>query len=74
MFDIYHFLVDPSLKKLCLTPRGQFPGTTCKKYVNCWDDIVVEQECPEELLFSSKGYCDYPQNVECKVEGVGRSK
>ncbi|XP_074030527.1 peritrophin-44 isoform X2 [Leptinotarsa decemlineata] len=56
---------DQSLKKKCLKARGQFPSTYCNKYLNCWDDTVVEQECPEGLLFSPKGYCDYPANVNC---------
>ncbi|CAG9858228.1 unnamed protein product [Phyllotreta striolata] len=60
------------LKNLCLKPRGQFPGTTCKTYVNCWDGAAVEQECPEGLLFSSKGYCDFSQNVVCKTEKISK--
>lgn len=59
------FLVDSALRRLCLRPRGQFPGTACNKYVNCWDDVVIEQECPDGLFFSSKGYCDFAQLVEC---------
>jgi hypothetical protein len=58
--------VDPSLRKRCLKPRGQFRSESCNKYVNCWDDVVIEQECPEGLLFSNKGYCDYPHNVDCQ--------
>ncbi|CAH1173666.1 unnamed protein product, partial [Phaedon cochleariae] len=57
--------VDPELKKYCLKPRGQFPSKACNKFVNCWDDNVIEQECPEGLLFSVKGYCDYAGNVKC---------
>ncbi|XP_049821643.1 probable chitinase 10 isoform X2 [Aethina tumida] len=56
---------DPALLKFCLKPRGQFPSKSCNKYVNCWDGVVLEQECPGGLLFSSKGYCDYPANVDC---------
>ncbi|XP_028144966.1 probable chitinase 10 isoform X2 [Diabrotica virgifera virgifera] len=68
-------LVDPDLQKRCLQPRGQFPSSSCKKYVNCWDGHVVEQECPEGLLFSTKGYCDYPYNVNCGDRGqYGGSK
>ncbi|CAG9838036.1 unnamed protein product [Diabrotica balteata] len=62
-------LVDPALQKRCLQPRGQFPSSSCKKYVNCWDGHVVEQECPEGLLFSTKGYCDYSYNVNCGDRG-----
>ncbi|XP_072389860.1 uncharacterized protein [Diabrotica undecimpunctata] len=62
-------LVDPALQKRCLQPRGQFPSLSCKKYVNCWDGHVVEQECPEGLLFSTKGYCDYSYNVNCGDRG-----
>ncbi|CAH1374076.1 unnamed protein product [Tenebrio molitor] len=58
--------IDPSLRKRCLKPRGQFRSESCNKYVNCWDDVVIEQECPEGLLFSNKGYCDYPHNVDCQ--------
>ncbi|KAJ8927814.1 hypothetical protein NQ314_019696, partial [Rhamnusium bicolor] len=57
--------VDPILKKKCLTPRGQFPSTFCNKFINCWDNIILEQECPEGFLFSTKGYCDFPHNVNC---------
>lgn len=60
-----HFAADPALLKFCLKPRGQFPSKSCNKYVNCWDGVVLEQECPGGLLFSSKGYCDYPANVDC---------
>ncbi|KAJ3664657.1 hypothetical protein Zmor_000208 [Zophobas morio] len=58
--------IDPTLRKKCLKPRGQFRSNACNKYVNCWDDVVLEQECPEGLLFSNKGYCDFPSNVDCQ--------
>ncbi|XP_044258604.1 probable chitinase 10 [Tribolium madens] len=57
--------IDPNLRKKCLKPRGQFRSDTCNKFVNCWDDVVIEQECPKGLLFSNNGYCDYPNNVNC---------
>ncbi|XP_063232132.1 basic salivary proline-rich protein 1-like [Bacillus rossius redtenbacheri] len=54
------------LKKSCTAPRGQFPhATACHKYVNCWDDVAIEEACPGGLLFGDKGYCDYPFNVDC---------
>ncbi|KAJ8918934.1 hypothetical protein NQ315_016836 [Exocentrus adspersus] len=55
----------PELKDKCLTPRGQFPSTTCNKFVNCWDGVILEQECPEGFLFSAKGYCDFSTKVDC---------
>lgn len=59
------------LKKLCLKPRGQFPGTLCKTYVNCFDDTVVEEVCPGNFLFSpTKYYCDYPENVKCEDKKI----
>jgi len=55
------------LKKYCLNPRGQFPARDCRKFVNCWDDVVIEQECPEGLLFNpAKSYCDFQMNTDCK--------
>ncbi|KAG5871147.1 hypothetical protein JTB14_026111 [Gonioctena quinquepunctata] len=59
-------VVHPDLKNRCLKPRGQFPSEYCNKFVNCWDNNVAEQECPEGLLFSpDKVSCDWPSNVEC---------
>ncbi|XP_054272310.1 uncharacterized protein LOC128992649 [Macrosteles quadrilineatus] len=64
------------LKALCKAPRGQFPGTSCGKFVNCWDDVVVEQECPLGLYFNeATNFCDYAFNVACteptQQPGVG---
>lgn len=56
---------NPTLRKFCLRSTGLFPGSTCGKFVNCWNDNAVEQDCPEGLYFSDEGYCDYPQNVDC---------
>lgn len=67
----FTFLADNPLSKYCLSPRGQFPSKACNKYVNCWDDVVVEQECPSGLVFSEKGYCDYPYNVDCARRPIG---
>lgn len=58
-------VVAPELKNKCLSARGQFPSTSCNKFVNCWDNIILEQECPEGFLFSARGYCDFSQNVQC---------
>ncbi|GLV31707.1 obstructor-B [Carabus blaptoides fortunei] len=55
-----------ALRQYCLQPRGQFPSNKCNTYINCWDDVIVEQECPAGLLFSEYGFCDYPYNVDCK--------
>ncbi|XP_046740116.1 YLP motif-containing protein 1-like [Diprion similis] len=51
----------------CLAPRGQFASwSSCSSYLNCWDGIVIEQECPGGLLFNEyKGYCDFSDNVYC---------
>lgn len=54
-----------NLSEKCQKPRGQFPSESCNKYINCWDGVAVEQFCPEGLLFSPNGYCDYPGNVNC---------
>lgn len=54
-------------KRRCLKPKGQFPGDSCNKYVNCWDGVATEQTCPEGLLFNAAaGYCDYPGNFNCQ--------
>ncbi|XP_030745408.1 probable chitinase 10 [Sitophilus oryzae] len=56
------------LNTKCLKPRGQFQGTSCQSYVSCWDGVVIEQNCPEGLLFNPiKLYCDYPYNVQCQA-------
>lgn len=51
----------------CLAPRGQFPSkTNCANYLNCWDDVVTEQTCPDGLLFNDVSLvCDYDYNVNC---------
>ncbi|XP_012535979.1 protein transport protein SEC31 [Monomorium pharaonis] len=51
----------------CLGPRGQYLSLkSCANYLNCWDDVVVEQTCPTGLLFNDvAGYCDFPFNVNC---------
>ncbi|KAJ8682739.1 hypothetical protein QAD02_018531 [Eretmocerus hayati] len=51
----------------CLADRGQFPSPkSCASYLNCWDDVAVEQHCPAGLLFNEKRqYCDFPYNVQC---------
>lgn len=49
----------------CVTLRGQFPSDACHTFLNCWGGVATEQACPDGLLFSTKGYCDYPENVNC---------
>ncbi|KAG5337864.1 RPB1 polymerase, partial [Acromyrmex heyeri] len=51
----------------CLGPRGQYPSSkSCANYLNCWDDVVIEQTCPAGLLFNDvAGYCDFAFNVNC---------
>ena len=51
----------------CLAPRGQFPSpNNCANYLNCWDEIVIEQQCPNQLLFNDRtGLCDFEDNVNC---------
>ncbi|CAK9833032.1 Probable chitinase 10 [Anthophora retusa] len=51
----------------CYAPRGQFPNPrNCAGYLNCWDDIVTEQLCPDGLLFNDYTLvCDYDYNVNC---------
>lgn len=65
---------DP-LRALCKAPRGQFSGTSCSRFVNCWDDVVFEQECPFGLSFNEKaGYCDFAWNVPCNSAPVYRKR
>ncbi|XP_008487051.1 protein obstructor-E-like, partial [Diaphorina citri] len=53
------------LGQYCQSPRGQYPSpNSCGNYINCWDDVAIEQECPSGLLFGETT-CDYPQNVDC---------
>ncbi|XP_076276874.1 uncharacterized protein LOC143207169 [Lasioglossum baleicum] len=51
----------------CQALRGQFPSPkNCANYLNCWDGVVIEQSCPEGLLFSAVNLvCDYDYNVNC---------
>ncbi|XP_024872361.1 DNA-directed RNA polymerase II subunit RPB1-like [Temnothorax curvispinosus] len=51
----------------CLGPRGQYSSPkNCANYLNCWDDVVIEQTCPAGLLFNDvAGYCDFAYNVKC---------
>ncbi|XP_050472093.1 uncharacterized protein LOC126864617 [Bombus huntii] len=51
----------------CYAPRGQFPSPkSCSNYLNCWDDTVTEQSCPDGLLFNDITLvCDYDYNVNC---------
>ncbi|XP_071454570.1 uncharacterized protein [Hetaerina americana] len=51
----------------CKEARGQFPHeSSCSKFYNCWDDVVVEGSCPFGLVFSEEhSYCDFPENVDC---------
>jgi hypothetical protein len=54
------------LRRFCLSPRGQFPiDKSCSKFVNCWDDVAIESDCPGGLVFNPAGFCDYPYNVDC---------
>ncbi|XP_012223801.2 uncharacterized protein [Linepithema humile] len=51
----------------CLGQRGQYESpASCANYLNCWDDVVIEQTCPAGLLFNAiTGYCDFASNVNC---------
>lgn len=57
----------PSPPPGCLSVRGQFPSpTSCSNYLNCWDETVTEQSCPDGLFFNDVNfYCDYDYNVNC---------
>ncbi|XP_046404020.1 fibrous sheath CABYR-binding protein-like [Ischnura elegans] len=56
----------------CKEARGQFAHeSSCSKYYNCWDDVVVEASCPNGLVFSEEhSYCDFPENVDCGQRGT----
>lgn len=51
----------------CLGLRGQYPSPkSCANYLNCWDDVVIEQTCPVGLLFNDvTNVCDFDYNVNC---------
>ncbi|XP_053601748.1 uncharacterized protein LOC128670256 [Plodia interpunctella] len=52
---------------LCAGKRGSFSSPkSCSAFLNCWDGWAFEQQCPEGLMFSGAGYCDYSDNVDCK--------
>ncbi|XP_026764237.2 uncharacterized protein LOC113522672 [Galleria mellonella] len=52
---------------LCAGRRGSFPSPkSCRAFLDCWDGWAFQQECPQGLLFSNAGFCDYADNVDCK--------
>ncbi|KAM3966663.1 uncharacterized protein ACR2FA_012200 [Aphomia sociella] len=52
---------------LCAGKRGSFSSPkSCRAFLDCWDGWAFEQECPEGLMFSNAGYCDYTDNVDCQ--------
>ncbi|XP_060810688.1 uncharacterized protein LOC106129314 [Amyelois transitella] len=52
---------------LCSGKRGSFASPkSCSSFLNCWDGWAFEQQCPEGLMFSGAGFCDYSDNVDCK--------
>jgi hypothetical protein len=59
--------LSPSPLPGCLGQRGQYASlASCANYLNCWDDVVIEQTCPAGLLFNAiSGYCDFAFNVNC---------
>ncbi|RVE53253.1 hypothetical protein evm_002086 [Chilo suppressalis] len=57
----------PDYNPLCVGRRTQIPApSTCRGFLSCWDGWAYELECPEGLMFSSEGYCDYADMVKCK--------
>lgn len=62
---IRRFLIFLGSDTKCITLRGQFPSTACHTFLNCWGGVATEQSCPDGLLFNTKGYCDYAENVNC---------
>ncbi|XP_068629061.1 uncharacterized protein [Battus philenor] len=59
---------DPAVKinPLCNGKREPIPSPEkCYKFLNCWDGWASEEECPDGLMFSNNGYCDYSFNVDC---------
>ncbi|CAH2068322.1 unnamed protein product, partial [Iphiclides podalirius] len=51
---------------LCNGKREPIPSPKlCSGFLNCWDGWAFEQDCPDGLLFSNNGYCDYTYNVDC---------
>ncbi|KAJ0180979.1 hypothetical protein K1T71_003064 [Dendrolimus kikuchii] len=66
---IQRIQVDPIFQhKLFFIPKKEptLPSPKlCNTFLNCWDGWAFEQECPEGLLFSNEGYCDYSENVDC---------
>ncbi|KZC09154.1 Peritrophin-1, partial [Dufourea novaeangliae] len=59
--------VEPIPPPGCWALRGQFPSSkSCANYLNCWDGVVIEQTCPDGLLFNAVSLvCDYDYNVNC---------
>ena len=70
-----HKLLKPSKRPRpsgCIQDRGQFPSDkSCSHFLNCWDGVVVTQECPRGLLFNEiTGECDYDHEVDCGVRPI----
>ncbi|XP_059054161.1 uncharacterized protein LOC131848357 [Achroia grisella] len=58
-------IIEPNA--FCAGKRGSFSSPkSCRSFLDCWDGWAFQQECPEGLLFSNAGLCDYADNVDCK--------
>ncbi|KAL0850463.1 hypothetical protein ABMA28_012262 [Loxostege sticticalis] len=61
----------PDFNPLCAGQRTQIPcPSSCNSFLSCWDGWAYELDCPEGLMFSSEGYCDYADMVACKDRAV----
>ncbi|KAL0896011.1 hypothetical protein ABMA27_012000 [Loxostege sticticalis] len=61
----------PDFNPLCAGQRTQIASPrSCNSFLSCWDGWAYELDCPEGLMFSSEGYCDYADMVACKDRAV----
>ncbi|KAL4709791.1 hypothetical protein ACJJTC_001245 [Scirpophaga incertulas] len=57
----------PEFNPLCVGRRTQIPTpSSCNSFLSCWDGWAYELQCPDGLMFSNEGYCDYTDKVQCK--------
>ena len=52
----------------CDSKTGLFPHEDCDKFYQCANGITYVKECPSGLYFNPNGFCDWPQNVNCKIK------
>jgi len=51
----------------CLGKSGDlYPLPECDQFLHCSNGVGHIKTCPEGLLYNPNGFCDWPENVQCK--------